>query len=419
MVDIQIPLPGLARNFNNLTQEEKNFIDYFSMIDTACISSVVNGYAGIGPKGYGTSLVLSRIIKIKERILSDRQLAKALKQNDLYRFATQDIQPSHNTFNTMRRRLGHKGFIEIHKRFVHKAYRLGLLNPEINELPKNRKKGIIIVADSTFLITSGSTKGQKDEQDKWHFTDESVGFSGKGHHKHKYPVGHKAHSLGTINGVPLVTIISSANESDQAYILTLVEEMVSRYPNLQFSYIILDKGYDSEEIHHDLYELFEIIPVIIRKKMVYPKGFSHDGYPLCPSGFKMKPRGIDYKRKRTKYACYKACNKSNQPSLFSCNYGNEQYKHGCVSYTYFKDSYRKFGPALPNSNIYKKLKPYRTGIERTFGLVKENRYRMEKSNFYKGIDNVTIHAVEHDIVLTQDIIFDYVKSGKISSVLNL
>lgn len=324
MVDIQIPLPGLARNFNNLTQEEKNFIDYFSMIDTACISSVVNGYAGIGPKGYGTSLVLSRIIKIKERILSDRQLAKALKQNDLYRFATQDIQPSHNTFNTMRRRLGHKGFIEIHKRFVHKAYRLGLLNPEINELPKNRKKGIIIVADSTFLITSGSTKGQKDEQDKWHFTDESVGFSGKGHHKHKYPVGHKAHSLGTINGVPLVTIISSANESDQAYILTLVEEIVSRYPNLQFSYIILDKGYDSEEIHHDLYELFEIIPVIIRKKMVYPKGFSHDGYPLCPSGFKMKPRGIDYKRKRTKYACYKACNKSNQPSLFSCNYGNEQ-----------------------------------------------------------------------------------------------
>ena len=44
---------------------------------------------------------------------------------------------------------------------------------------------------------------------------------------------------------------------------------------------------------------------------------------------------------------------------------------------------------------------------------------MEKSNFYKGIDNVAIHAVEHDIVLTQDIIFDYAKSGKMSSVLNL
>ena len=36
------------------------------------------------------------------------------------------------------------------------------------------------------------------------------------------------------------------------------------------------------------------------------------------------------------------------------------------------------------------------------------------SNFYKGIDNVTIHAIELDIVLTQDIICDYIKTGKIS-----
>jgi hypothetical protein len=69
--------------------------------------------------------------------------------------------------------------------------------------------------------------------------------------------------------------------------------------------------------------------------------------------------------------------------------------------------------------IYQKLKPFRTGIEITFGLVKENRYRIERSNFYKGTDNVTIHAIEHDIVLTQDIIFDYIRTGKISPVLNL
>jgi len=44
---------------------------------------------------------------------------------------------------------------------------------------------------------------------------------------------------------------------------------------------------------------------------------------------------------------------------------------------------------------------------------------MEMSNFYKGIDNGTTHAAEHDIVLTQDIIFDYIKTGKISPVPNL
>ena len=134
MVDFQVPLPGLARDFNNLTIEEKDFIEYFSSIDNNFISPVVNCYAGIGPKGYGTSLILARIIKVKERILSDRQLAKILRQNDLYRFVTQDIQPSHNTFNTLRKRLGPKGFIEIHKSFVNKAHRLGLLNPEIKEV---------------------------------------------------------------------------------------------------------------------------------------------------------------------------------------------------------------------------------------------------------------------------------------------
>lgn len=419
MVDFQLPLPGLARDFNSLTDEEKEFIAYFSSVDTGCISPVVECYAGIGPKGYGTSLILARMIKIKERILSDRQLAKVLRKNDLYRFITGDTQPAHNTFTTLRERLGPTGFIEIHKRFVRKAHSLGLLDPEIKELQKNRKKGIILVADSTFLITSGSTRGHKDEQGQWHFNDPSVAFSGKGHHKHKYAVGHKAHSLRTVSGIPLLTLLSPANESDQAFIVALIEELITRYPSLQFSYIILDKGYDAEEIHHDIYEFFDIVPIIIRKKMVYPKSFTKEGYPLCLFGIPMKPRGIEYKQKRTKYACFKLCTKSVQPLLFQCEYIKEQYKFGYTFYTYFEDGYRKYGPAVPHNLIYKKLKPYRTGIERTFGLVKENRYRMEITNFYKGIDNVTIHTIEHDIVLTHDIIFDYIKAGKISLVINL
>ena len=419
MVYFQISLPGLARDFNDLTDQERDFIAYFSSIDLECITPVVNRYAGIGPKGYGTALVLARIIKLKERILSDRQLAEALRKNDLYRFITRNTQPCHNTFNTLRRRLGPQGFIEIHKRFVKKAHSLGLLEPEIKGLPKNRKKGIILVADSTFLISAGSTRGEKDKQGQWHFKDPTVAFSGKGHHKHKYSVGHKAHSLRTVNGVPLVTLISPANESDQGYVIPLIEEFTARYSYLQGSYIILDKGYDAEGIHHDLYEFFAIIPVIIRKKMVYPKGFTSDGRPLCPFGVPMKRRGIEYQQKRTKYACFKTCQKDRQLLMFQCKFIKERYKYGYTCRTYFIDSYRKYGPALPNSLIYKKLKPLRTGIERTFGLVKENRYRMEMSNSYKGIDRVTIHAIEHDIALTQDILFDYIKTGKLSPVLNL
>ena len=125
-------------------------------------------------------------------------------------------------------------------------------------------------------------------------------------------MGHKAHSLRTINGVPLISLLSPANISDQDFILVLIEALVDCYPNLEFAYIILDRGYDIEEIHHDIYEFFGIIAVVIRKKLVYPKGFNKDGYPLCPWGFAMKPKVIDYQRKRTRNACFKLCNKSKQ-----------------------------------------------------------------------------------------------------------
>jgi len=52
-------------------------------------------------------------------------------------------------------------------------------------------------------------------------------------------------------------------------------------------------------------------------------------------------------------------------------------------------------------------------------LVIENRYRMETTNTYMGLDNVLMHMIEHDIALTLDIIFMYKKDGTISPVLKL
>jgi hypothetical protein len=106
MVGFQLPLPGLARDFDGLTKQKKDFTAYFSAIDMDAISPVVDCYACIGPKGYNVFLILARIIKIKERILSDRQLAEALRKNDLYQFVTNDRPPAHNISNTSRKRLG-------------------------------------------------------------------------------------------------------------------------------------------------------------------------------------------------------------------------------------------------------------------------------------------------------------------------
>src|SRR4030042_6133294 len=116
MVDFQLPLPGLARDINSLTPQEQDFINYFVSIDSSCIHPVIQRYAGVGPRGYGTALIFARILKIKERILTDRHLARALKQNDLYRFVIKDNQLANNTFHTLRSRLGVDGYSEIQKR---------------------------------------------------------------------------------------------------------------------------------------------------------------------------------------------------------------------------------------------------------------------------------------------------------------
>ncbi len=113
MVHFQVPLPGLARDISTLTAEEKDFLNYFCTIDGSCISPVVDCYAGVGPKGYGASLILARIIKIRERILSDR--VSKLKKNDLYRLSPTILSRA-QYIQYVRRRLGQ--VCEIHKRFV-------------------------------------------------------------------------------------------------------------------------------------------------------------------------------------------------------------------------------------------------------------------------------------------------------------
>jgi len=69
------------------TPEEAEFLAYFRAIDRRAIAAVLSDYRSTGPRGYDASLVLARILKVKERISSDRELADKLARwaegNDL------------------------------------------------------------------------------------------------------------------------------------------------------------------------------------------------------------------------------------------------------------------------------------------------------------------------------------------------
>ena len=206
------------------TPQESEFLKYFRRINKRSINNILSGYRSTGPVGYASSLVLARILKVKERISSDRELSEKLAKIKIYRDAIAigcDEIPAHNTFNTLRQRLGPEGFGEIHRHFVLQAYKIGLLTPPISDLPKMVRDKIILIGDSTFLKAVASTKGEKNDDGNWIFTDDSIAF-GKPHHKHKYPVGHRAHTLTSVSGIPVVSRLAPANESDQAHIMPLL-----------------------------------------------------------------------------------------------------------------------------------------------------------------------------------------------------
>jgi len=404
------------------TLQETDFLKYFRQIDKRAIRKILSQYRSTGPIGYETSLVLACILKVKERISSDRELSEKLSKIQIYREAIgikRNMVPAHNTFNTLRSRLGPEGFVQIHQHLILQAYETGLLTPPIPDLPHVVRDKIILIGDSTFLKAVARSKGQKDENGTWIFTDDSIAF-GKPHHKHKYPVGHRAHTLIAVSGIPVVSLLAPANESDKIHILPLLRTLRARYPSLLFICVILDAGYDAEELHRGIYTDLDIIPIIIRKpSMKWGPKLGETGTPPCPFEYPTRRKGIEYNHSRTKFACYHACLKDPQKLIFTCDYLQSKSQFGWMTYTYFKDDFRRQGPAVPGSRLYERLKPLRTGIERYYGLTKENRYHMEHNNTYMGHDNVLIHVIEHDIVATLDILYEHSKTGKWSDVLDI
>ena len=380
----------------------------------AAIRKILSQPRSTGPIGYTTSLVIARILKVKERISSDRELSEKLAKIQIYREAVgikRNRIPAPNTFNTLRSRLGVEGFVQIHQQFVLQANKICLLTPPIPDLPNVVRDKIILIGDSTFLKAVARTKGKKDENDNWIFTDDSIAFC-KPHRKHKYPVGRRAHTPIAVTGIPVVSLIAPADESDQVHILP--------HPGLPFVCVILDAGYDAEDLHRDIYTDFKILPIIIPKpSMKWGPKLGETGTPSCLFGYPTRRKGIEYKQGRTKFACYRTCLEDPQELIFTCDHFRSKSRFGWMTYTYFKDDFRRQGPAVPGSRLYERLKTLRTGIERCYRLTNENRYHMENNNTYTDHDNVLIHTIEHDIVATPDILYEHSKTGKWSDVLNI
>jgi len=67
MGGIQIPFATVSSASADLCDPENDLVNYFVEINTRPIEKVVlQVFNGPGPKGYGVSLFLSRILKVKQ-----------------------------------------------------------------------------------------------------------------------------------------------------------------------------------------------------------------------------------------------------------------------------------------------------------------------------------------------------------------
>jgi IS5 family transposase len=406
----QIPLSAFSGVYADLTNPGNDLLGFFAQVDLAAVNTVLaRYYSGRGPEGYGAARYLALLLRVKQNIVSDRRLVADLTCNELYRRAIgldadPATVPKRSALSAFRARLGPDGFWALHRAFVLRAHAAGLGEPDLPQLPRNRRPGLILIVDGTFLRAYAHQHAKTDADGTKRFTDPSVTY-GRRHPIYRYPVGHKAHSLVTVGGLPLVSITAPANELDQTHLLALLERFRSLYPDLEVAYLLLDKGYDVDALYQAVYEDYGIIPVACRKSNIaYPEGFSARGRPLCPYGIELARRGTDHARRRTKFCCEHRCRHPDtepDPSWQDCAHLTRS-GAGYTFYTRFDWSYRKFGPLTPDMGLFDKLYRLRTDVERGFGLTKANRYRMEQSITVMGLDAVSIHVTLHDTAVVID-----------------
>jgi hypothetical protein len=63
------------------TPQEVEFLDYFRRINKSAINGILSQYLSTGPLGYDTSLVLARILKVKDQLYQAQDSTTGLRNS--------------------------------------------------------------------------------------------------------------------------------------------------------------------------------------------------------------------------------------------------------------------------------------------------------------------------------------------------
>ncbi len=254
--------------------------------------------------------------------------------------------------------------------------------------------GETIVVDSTDVPTYSKRyrKPQSDPDAGWGFKKNSDGD------EYRW-LGYKMHLASTIVGkleIPLLPIVTPANDNDSPLLIPLLEKNNAYIRGLSTKYVLGDKGYDAKENYRAVAEDFEAVPIIdinLRSRKGKSDRFEdvadEYGTPHCAWGVPMIFWGYDKKQKRLKYRCPLACGKKGCTWMDKCSKSS----YGQVVKIDLKDDYRRFIQVPRRTKSWKQIYNRRTSIERIFSRLKKDGDGKLVNHRIRGLDKITLNCL--------------------------
>ena len=259
----------------------------------------------IGRRGYGPRTLLRLYfakhllneqfdIKLLERVRDSAELRAVLGLDE-------DV-PSHTVFSRFRSRLvQHRDRLDdCISEFIDRIRHL--LPSQFKRPGKPMEQlaalGEMVAVDTTVTRSWANGNNGYGRREYIPVTDHDArwGYKNSGKSKDSEPeyiFGYRIHLMvDATHGLPIGYIVTSANESDNEFLLPLVEQTLQRHGWLQIKTLLADRGYDDGGLFHALWKL-GIDPIIkIRKPTakdkLYDGIYGKHGAPMCLGGKEME-----------------------------------------------------------------------------------------------------------------------------------
>jgi len=187
-----------------------------------------------------------------------------------------------------------------------------------------------------------------------------------------------------------------ANSDERKLFPVSFAALRARYPWLKIGEVLADAALGFQDCLDPIWDAGALRMVDIRaaqgdkdKEVQLRRGYDENGHPLCHHGYKMRSNGHDYKHRRTKWCCGKACRKDPKQPVPDCPYLDRKHRHGQVVNVArtLPDGCLRLAREIPyDSEIWKKrygrrnLSESRNGLLQGMGLKRLSSYGLSHAH---------------------------------------